>query len=215
MTLLPAPAESSGAQESSGNRAAFLLGTFLWPRKEKYLARGCENPQSNNSSRSDSFSTATGELTMRGRSQFIGSAGQYYVAYCLTVRGFHAAITLGDVPDVDVVVANTDGSRLLSIQVKTSRWAYRSKRYGYELREWDVGGSAVGRYSPNLWYAFVDLQESDPGCNPLVFVVPSLWVSNFVKAEWGRKMYMLRLDSGLSARNVGIVSRASWTRIRQ
>jgi len=35
---------SSGAQETSGIRAAFLLDTFLSPRKEKYLAFGCENP---------------------------------------------------------------------------------------------------------------------------------------------------------------------------
>jgi hypothetical protein len=33
--LLPPPAESHGAQDSSGNRAAFLLDTFLWPRKDK------------------------------------------------------------------------------------------------------------------------------------------------------------------------------------
>ena len=129
---------------------------------------------------------------MRGRSQFIGSAGQYYVAYCLTVRGFHAAITLGNVPDVDVVVSNTDGSRLLSIQVKTSSWAYRPKRYGFELREWHVGSSAAGRCSANLWYAFVDLQQADQGANPTVFIVPSVWVGNFVKAEWGLKLYMLR-----------------------
>ena len=49
---------------------------------------------------------------MRGRSQFIGSAGQYHVAYCLTVRGIHAAITLGNVPDVDIVAASNDGSKL-------------------------------------------------------------------------------------------------------
>jgi hypothetical protein len=30
--------------EASGNRAAFLLDTFLWRSKEKYLALGCENP---------------------------------------------------------------------------------------------------------------------------------------------------------------------------
>jgi hypothetical protein len=132
---------------------------------------------------------------MRGRSQFVGSAGQYCLAYCLTVRGFHAAITLGNVPDVDIVVANAGGSRLLSVQVKTSRWAYRPNRYGYELREWDVGASAVGRSAEGLWYAFIDLQEESPDRRePLVFFVPSLWVGNFVKQDWSRKMYMLRSE---------------------
>jgi hypothetical protein len=131
---------------------------------------------------------------MRGRSQFVGSAGQYHVAYCLTVRGIHAAITLGNVPDVDIVAASNDGSRLLAIQVKTSRGAYRAKRYGYELREWDVGDGAVGRWSAGLWYAFVDLQEQADKWQPTVFIVPSCWVGNFVKAEWSRKLYMLRSE---------------------
>ena len=129
---------------------------------------------------------------MHGRSQFVGAAGQHYVAYCLSIRGIHAAITLGNVPTVDVVIAKPDGSLALSIQVKTSRWAYRSNRYGKELCEWDVGQSAVNCFSDNLWYAFVDLQESDPpSWNPRVFLVPSLWVGKFVKEEWSRKMYML------------------------
>jgi hypothetical protein len=38
------PRRKRGAQEASGNRAAFLLVPFLWPRKEKELAFGCENP---------------------------------------------------------------------------------------------------------------------------------------------------------------------------
>lgn len=132
---------------------------------------------------------------MRGRSQFVGSAGQYYLAYCLTVRGFHAAITLGNVPDVDILVASASGSRLLAVQVKTSRWAHRSKRYGYELREWDVGASAVGRSAEGLWYALIDLQEESPDQRvPLIFFVPSLWVGNFVQHDWSRKMYMLRSE---------------------
>src|SRR6266436_1342463 len=97
---------------------------------------------------------------MKGRAQFVGAAGQYYVAYCLTVRGYHAAITARNVPDVDVLVSSADGQRLLSIQVKTSRNAYRPKRYGYELCEWDVGAASPGKAIANLWYAFVDLRES-------------------------------------------------------
>jgi len=133
---------------------------------------------------------------MRGQSQFVGAAGQYYVAYCLSVRSMHAAITIGNVPDVDVIIAQPDGSSSLSIQVKTSRFAYRSKRYGKELCEWDVGVSSVNRFSDNLWYAFVDLQESEsPSWNPRVFLVPSLWVGKFVKDDWKRKIYMLPVDA--------------------
>ncbi len=134
---------------------------------------------------------------MRGRSQFVGVAGQHYVAYCLSIRGIHAAITLGNVPNVDVVIAKPDGSLALSIQVKTKRWAYKGKHYGREVSEWDVGPSALNAISDNFWYAFVDLQEDlqesrGPPWNPRVFLVPSMWVRKFVKnASPKRRMYLL------------------------
>jgi len=133
---------------------------------------------------------------MRGQSQFVGAAGQHYVAYCLGIRGIHAAITLGNVPDVDVIIAKPDGSLALSIQVKTSQWALRPNRYGKELCEWDVSAAAVNRFSDNLWYTFVDLQKSATSAwNPRVFLVPSLWVAKFVKDDWSRKMYMLPVEA--------------------
>jgi hypothetical protein len=134
----------------------------------------------------------------RGRKQFVGLAGQYHVAYCLTVRGYHAAITLGNVPDIDLLVSAHDGAKLLAFQVKTATWAHRPKRYGYELREWDVGESAVGRGNDGLWYAFVDLQEevsdSETTWSPKVYLVPSLWVASMVTADYARKRYFLRYE---------------------
>jgi len=146
---------------------------------------------------SDASPGTSSKSTTRDRSQFVGLAGQYYVAYALSVRHFHAAITMGNVPDVDVLVAKPDGSCLLSLQVKTARNAYRPKRYGHELREWDVSIHAPGQKQDNLWYAFVDLQEEadrDGPWKPVGYLVPSLWVGTFVKAEWGRKMFMLRKE---------------------
>lgn len=131
----------------------------------------------------------------QGASQFTGLAGEYYVSYCLAVRGYHASITIGNAPNVDVLVASADGKNLISIQVKTSRWAHRIKRYGYEVYEWDVGSSAIGRNGENIWYAFVDLQDHEGKCEPQVFLVPSLWVSDFVKPEHSRKMYLLKADA--------------------
>ncbi len=43
------------AQGASGIRGSFLLDTFLWTSKEKYLVRGYENPHSNNRRGSDTF----------------------------------------------------------------------------------------------------------------------------------------------------------------
>ena len=125
-------------------------------------------------------------------SQFAGAAGQYHVAYCLAVRNIHAAITLGNAPDIDVLASNVSGSRLLSLQVKTARSAYRRKRYGFEVCEWDVNKRIIGRGSPSLWFAFVDLQENQGVWKPRTFIVPSMWVASFVKPDWSRKMYLLK-----------------------
>jgi len=136
----------------------------------------------------------------KGRSQFVGSAGEYYVAYSLAVRQFHAATTMGNAPNVDLLVATPDGAHIMSLQVKTSRNAYRAKRYGHKLREWDVGAGAVNRCFDHLWYAFVDLQEDGSRWDPEVYLAPSHWVGSFVQADWARKMYMLREELWVDCR---------------
>jgi len=127
----------------------------------------------------------------KGRSQFVGAAGQYYLAYALAVRQFNASLTLGNAPSVDVLASSSDGKRTISFQVKTSRNAYRGNRYGHEGYEWDVGASVIGKYHQSFWYAFIDLQENQGAWTPTVFFVPSRWVAEFVKPDWSRKMYFL------------------------
>ena len=127
----------------------------------------------------------------KGRSQFVGTAGEYYVAYCLAVRNYHASITMGNAPNIDILVSSADGIKQNALQVKTSRNAFRNKRYWHQIWEWDVGVSAINRKCENLWYAFVNLQETEDRWSPEVFIVPSLWVSSYVKPEHSRKMYFL------------------------
>lgn len=126
----------------------------------------------------------------KGRNQFVGATGQYYVSYALARRNIHASLTVGNAPAVDVVAAKADGSGSISIQVKTSRKAYRRKRYGREGCEWDVGAGVIGKHSPSFWYALVDLQ-GDIERKPRVFIVPSFWVSEFVLPSFGRKVFFL------------------------
>jgi len=83
----------------------------------------------------------------QGRAQFIGAAGQYYLAFGLAVRQIHASITLGNAPSVDVLASSSDGKHSLAFQVKTARNAYRRNRYGSEGFEWDVGKGVIGKYS--------------------------------------------------------------------
>ena len=60
-----------------------------------------------------------------------GIAGVYYVAYELARRGYRAAVTHGNVPTVDLLVANVKGEASLSLQVKTTKGALRTR--GREL----------------------------------------------------------------------------------
>ena len=126
-----------------------------------------------------------------GRSQFIGNAGQFYIAYGLSVRNINASITIGNAPSVDIIASSDDGRKSLSIQVKTSRNAYRPNHYGHAGYEWDVGASVIGKHSESFWYALVDLCEKKTGWEPRVFFVPSRWIADFVKPTFTRKRYYL------------------------
>lgn len=131
-----------------------------------------------------------------GESQLIGAAGQYYVGYKLSENRLCAAQTVGNAVGADILVCDDKGLETCSIQVKTSKNAYRANRYGCEGYEFDVGASVIGKQSPNLWYAFVDLQQQeDASTNPKVFIVPSKWVAEFVKPDFTRKLFFLSMDA--------------------
>lgn len=128
----------------------------------------------------------------QGRAQFVGAAGQYFLAYGLAVRQINASVTLGNAPSVDVLASSSDGKHSLAFQVKTSRNAHRPNRYGSEGYEWQVGAGVIGKHREQLWYAFVDLREEDgESWSPRTFFVPSRWVAEFVKPDWSRYIYFL------------------------
>ena len=127
----------------------------------------------------------------RGRAQFVGAAGQFYLAYGLAVRQINASLTLGNAPSVDVLASSHDGYHSIAFQVKTSCNAYRRNRYGREGFEWHVGASVIEKHRESFWYAFIDLQEHEKRWDPRVFFVPSRWVAEFVKPDWSRYIYFL------------------------
>ena len=104
-----------------------------------------------------------------------GASGTYFVASQLTFQNFHAAITFGNAPMVDVLVSRADGAASLALQVKTTGWAMRTRGRGKNKRphhyEWDAGYKAAHTARKDLFYAFVDLKEFKT--TPDVFLVPS------------------------------------------
>ena len=109
----------------------------------------------------------------------IGTAGVYHVAAQLAANGYHAAVTFGNAPSIDILVGLSDGGATLSLQVKTSSSALRTRGRGNNKKphhyEWDVGPKSANLNRPDLYFAFVDLKL---GKNELpdFFIVPSHYV---------------------------------------
>ena len=97
----------------------------------------------------------------------------------LAALGFHAAVTYGNAPSVDILVGLLDGSATVSLQVKTSHWALRTRDRGKNKTphhyEWDVGKRSATLHRPDLFFAFVDLRWQS-GQSPAVFIIPSEFV---------------------------------------
>ena len=136
-----------------------------------------------------------------------GTAGVYHVASQLAARGFHAAVTYGNAPSVDILVGCIDGSTSLSLQVKASHWALRTRGRGTSKKpdhyEWDVGQRSAMQHRPDLFFAFVDLKTGS-GQLPDVFIIPSKsvydWFQGAITKRFGddpRKLKRWRFHPGV------------------
>jgi len=123
-----------------------------------------------------------------------GAAGVYFVAARLNALGLQCAPTFGNVPNVDILVSNIDGSTLVSLQVKTTVWGMRERGRGDEKKphhyEWDIGWKSARLNAPNLFFALVDLMNFDE--LPDVFIIPSQIIATYFQAGpegWPRARY--------------------------
>ncbi len=105
-----------------------------------------------------------------------GTAGVYFVASQLAIKGLHAAPTFGNAPSVDILVGLPNGAAILCLQVKTSIRALRTRGRGNEKRPdhygWDVGERPANLNQPDLFFAFVDFKGASHEM-PDVFIIPS------------------------------------------
>jgi len=85
----------------------------------------------------------------------VGTAGEYYVCAELCKRGYLALMTPKNNPLFDVVVSNSDGSKTVSIQVKT--------RSIHNKQGWKLGKDITEKKNnPNLFVILVNLEEDYP-----------------------------------------------------
>jgi|GEM_PF-757217 len=92
-------------------------------------------------------------MNTRSANNLVGTAGEYYVCAELCRRGFLALLTPKNNPLFDVVVTDQDGSRSVSIQVKT--------RSVHNTQGWKLGTDISKGYAPpSLFVVLVNLNAS-------------------------------------------------------
>jgi hypothetical protein len=107
------------------------------------------------------------------QSTLVGPAGEHFVMSELLRRGFIAALAPQGVPNVDVVVTDTDGHRLCSIQVK-------SRRDIGSDGGWHMGEKHEAQMAENLYFCFVDFGKTTEA-RPAVYVVPAKVVAEILR----------------------------------
>ncbi len=101
-----------------------------------------------------------------------GAAGEYYVAFQLSARGYAVGLTARGTKSADLLVTNLETGKSVTIQVKTMWNAFVRSRKWEPYWKWRVGTSRAPAYR-TFFYAFVDLKENPAGA-PDVFIVPSV-----------------------------------------
>ena len=133
-------------------------------------------------------------MAERRSPQLTGVAGVHYVSAYLAHLVYHAVPTIRNVAGPDVLISTKSGSTLLSLQVKTTAWAMRTRGRGKNKKphhyEWDIGWSSAREKHNLLFYALVDLKSF--GELPDVFIVPSEVIAEYFRAGpegWPRARY--------------------------
>jgi len=112
-----------------------------------------------------------------------GLAGVHYVAFRLSAMGYTVALTSEGAPSVDLLVTNVDGSKAVSVQVKTKTKAFGGRKGSLEESWlfWPISPKKRDLTEDSLIYAFVDLRKDDLSqvseTVPEVFIVPAKDVS--------------------------------------
>jgi hypothetical protein len=88
------------------------------------------------------------DMSKKLESNLVGVAGEYFVAAELSRRGFIASITLRNSRGIDILASNSDGSKSITIQVKTNSDGSAN---------WILNKKSELYYSDNHFYVFVAL----------------------------------------------------------
>jgi Holliday junction resolvase-like predicted endonuclease len=120
-----------------------------------------------------------------------GRSGEYLAASELCRRGYNATLTMTNAEAVDILAANKDGDRVVSIQVKTNQ---NSKNY------WLLGEKNEKLTSKQLFYVFINMNNNTEQ-KPEFYIVPSKIVAETIikgdkefKAKGGKSTSMRQFN---------------------
>ena len=101
-----------------------------------------------------------------------GNASQFFIAGELCRRGYSAVVTLGNMPNTDILCSNIDGTRFVHIQVKT---------FIPGRRTCSVGKKAEKQYENNFFWVLggIPAPESTDGFQ--YFIIPAVVMSYNIK----------------------------------
>ena len=103
------------------------------------------------------------------RNQQTARAGEHFGAAELNRRGAYAVTFAGNMPKVDILASNIDGTRTVRIQVKT-------RRSGTWHSSIHAGRRSRPTRDETSFWVFVDL--ADDSGSPTYYVVPDWWMRN-------------------------------------
>ena len=101
----------------------------------------------------------------------VGPAGEHYVLYKLNRRGLLATLAPRNLPTVDVLVFNEQELVAATLQVKT-------RTFGAD-GGWHMSRKHESITAPTMFYAFVDLEPSEP----VTYIIHSSRVALFVTSS--------------------------------
>jgi hypothetical protein len=102
-----------------------------------------------------------------------GNASQFFVAGELCRRGWSAVVTLGNTPNTDILVSDSEGTRFVHIQVKTFRPGDKTVT---------VGRKAVRHYGENFVWVLSGIPTAGSSHPFEYFVIPAAVMADHVPA---------------------------------
>jgi hypothetical protein len=110
---------------------------------------------------------------MPSQSSLLGAAGEHYVLCQLLRRGYIAALAPLGVPNADILITDTEGQRLVAIQVK-------SKRNIGTDKGWHMKPKHERLISDSLFYCFVNFGDGFED-RTQTYVIPSSVVAAAIR----------------------------------